>query len=253
MKTKNYLLVLSLSIPAFMPSVTLAIDMNASFDRKPITTLLAQFGEEGYVESAKRHQREFWDREIFRQQSEQSVRAEQRKDKERERVRLLAIKLESQRDYIGLGNLLATRGDDFTPEVVNAYQAAIAANPRSTIGYISLGNFWLTRGKLEESISSFNAAISIDPNSSTAHFGRALAIDTKGDIAGAIAGYSQTINIRPDATPYYNRALLKKYKLNDKIGAIQDFRQAARLYRLVGRTDEVGSSIRHLQDLGATE
>jgi tetratricopeptide (TPR) repeat protein len=248
MKTKKYLLILGLSIQASVSSAALAIDVDSSVYRKPRTTLFAQWGEsQGTI---MRKQAEAYEAQ---RQLRDYLERERQKDKERERVRLLAIKLESQRDYIGLGNLLATRGDSFTPEVVNAYQAAIAANPRSTIGYISLGNFWLTRGKLEESISSFNAAISIDPNSFDAHFGRARAKNKKGDIAGAVADYSQSININPDAAPYYNRALLKKYKLDDKIGAIQDFRQAARLYRLTGATDKVGHSISHLQDLGATE
>jgi tetratricopeptide (TPR) repeat protein len=247
MNTKNYLLVLGLSIPAFVPSVTLAMNVNTRLDREPAAILLAQYGS---LSPAQRQQEEII-QQGNRYFTELRQKKQQQEYEESERVRLLATKLEGQRDYIGLGDLYATH--EQTSNAARAYQAAIAANPRSTIGYISLGNFWLTQGKLEESISSFNAAISIDSNSFDAHFGRARAKNKKGDIAGAVADYSQSINISPDAAPYYNRALIKKYKLNDKIGAIQDFRQAARLYRLTGATDKVGHSISHLQDLGATE
>jgi tetratricopeptide (TPR) repeat protein len=254
MKTKNYLLVLSLSIPAFMPSVTLAMGANANFDRKPVTTLLAQFGGEGFIESARRHQIEFANQEMLRQQSEESVRAEQRKYKEQERVRLLAIKLEEKRDYIGLGDLLATQQGEGL-RVVRAYKTAIAANPRSPAGYISLGNFLSNQGNFEGSISSFNAAISVDPHSFDAHFGRARAKNGKGDFRGAVADYDRSINISPEDSvgAYYNRALLKKNRLNDRAGAIQDFRRAAQIYRVAGDSENSKLSISHLQDLGATE
>jgi tetratricopeptide (TPR) repeat protein len=253
MKTKNYLLVLGLSIPAFMPSVTLAMDANANFDRKPAATLLAQFGGEGYFESARRHQIESANREAQRYNHEQFLRARQREYVESERVRLLAIKLEEKRDYIGLGDLLATQQGEGL-RVVRAYKTAIATNPRSPAGYISLGNFLSNQGNFEGSISSFNAAISVAPNSADAYFGLALAKDSKGDVAGAIASYDRNVSLNPDASgAYYNRALLKKNKLNDRVGAIQDFRRAAQLYKSWGESENFKLSISHLQDLGATE
>ncbi len=56
-----------------------------------------------------------------------------------------------------------------------------------------------------------------------------------------------------DSVAYYNRAVLKYEKLNDRTGAIQDLRQAARLFREQGRTQDSQRAIGFLQQLGATE
>jgi hypothetical protein len=60
--------------------------------------------------------------------------------------------------------------------------------------------------------------------------------------------------INPEySAAYTNRAILKKNKLNDRAGAIQDFRQAARLFREQGQTQYLQNMIDRLRQLGATE
>jgi tetratricopeptide (TPR) repeat protein len=70
----------------------------------------------------------------------------------------------------------------------------------------------------------------------------------------SLADYNQAIIINPKYSGAYgNRGILKYDKLNDRTGAIQDFRQAARLYREEGDNHSAQIAIRALQQLGATE
>jgi tetratricopeptide (TPR) repeat protein len=73
-------------------------------------------------------------------------------------------------------------------------------------------------------------------------------------VQGALSDYNQAISLNPnDADVYNNRALLKYTKLKDRMGAIQDLRQAALLYREQGNTQNLQKIINILQQLGATE
>jgi tetratricopeptide (TPR) repeat protein len=73
-------------------------------------------------------------------------------------------------------------------------------------------------------------------------------------VQGALSDYNQAIFLNPkDADGYNNRAFLKYTKLKDRMGAIQDLRQAALLYREQGNTQNLQKIINILQQLGATE
>jgi tetratricopeptide (TPR) repeat protein len=70
-------------------------------------------------------------------------------------------------------------------------------------------------------------------------------------VQGALSDYNQAISLDPKySDAYYNRGVLKK---DDIQGAIQDFRQAARLYREQGQTQDLQDAIDRLRQLGATE
>jgi tetratricopeptide (TPR) repeat protein len=74
------------------------------------------------------------------------------------------------------------------------------------------------------------------------------------DPQGAVAEYSQAIAINPKlAQAYYNRGIAKREKLNDKPGAIKDFKVAARLFREQGLETSRQLTIYQLRRLGATE
>jgi hypothetical protein len=55
------------------------------------------------------------------------------------------------------------------------------------------------------------------------------------------------------AQAYYNRGIAKREKLNDKPGAIKDFKVAARLFREQGLETSRQLTIYQLRRLGATE
>jgi tetratricopeptide (TPR) repeat protein len=55
------------------------------------------------------------------------------------------------------------------------------------------------------------------------------------------------------ANAHYNRGNLKQYHLEDTQGAIDDFRQAAQLYRQQGKTSDLKDAINRLKELGVGE
>jgi tetratricopeptide (TPR) repeat protein len=74
------------------------------------------------------------------------------------------------------------------------------------------------------------------------------------DDKGALADYDTAISINPqDPDTYYVRGILKAKKLKDSAGAIEDFRQAAKLYRQKGNQEWLKNSISRLEELGAKE
>jgi tetratricopeptide (TPR) repeat protein len=81
---------------------------------------------------------------------------------------------------------------------------------------------------------------------------RAFAESGKGNYAAEVQIYSQIIRIDPQAAnAYYNRGLVKKNKLNDRVGAIQDFQSASAIYRQRGENYMFQDCINKLQSLGA--
>jgi Trypsin-like peptidase domain len=103
----------------------------------------------------------------------------------------------------------------------------------------------------------YNQAIAIDPKFIYGYLGRAEVkniwqIDR--DIQGAINDYSKVIDINPKlAYAYYMRGLLKESFLHDKNGAIQDLRQAAKLFREQGSINEFKKTLKELRKLGSSE
>jgi S1-C subfamily serine protease len=106
----------------------------------------------------------------------------------------------------------------------------------------------------QQAIQEFSTAIRLNPSYQYAYLMRALAYEQVQEFQKSLADYNQAIVINPkDSEAYYNRAILKKDKLNDIQGAIQDLRQAARLFREQGNTQNLQLAIGLLQQLCATE
>jgi tetratricopeptide (TPR) repeat protein len=73
-----------------------------------------------------------------------------------------------------------------------------------------------------------------------------------GDSQGAISDYNQAIKFKPDyADAYYNRGLLHK-KLRDNPKAINDFRQATKLYQQQNNQTGYQNSLDKLKELGVS-
>ena len=74
------------------------------------------------------------------------------------------------------------------------------------------------------------------------------------DSQGALADYNQAIALNPILSEAYNdRGVLKQEKLKDRAGAIEDLRQAAKLFRARGQTQYLQTTLSKLRQLGATE
>ncbi|MFA9201943.1 MAG: tetratricopeptide repeat protein [Candidatus Nanopelagicaceae bacterium] len=110
------------------------------------------------------------------------------------------------------------------------------------------------RSGRKEAVAQFSRAIKLNPRYTVAYFMRAYVQDDLQAYPQALADYNKAISLNPKlASAYYNRGLLKFQKLNDRTGAIQDFRQAARLFREQGNNQGYQLAIKSLQALGATE
>jgi tetratricopeptide (TPR) repeat protein len=89
---------------------------------------------------------------------------------------------------------------------------------------------------------------------SDVNFAEAYRENQSGRYENSLEKYSEIIALKPDfAAAYYNRGLIKKYRTNNEFGAIQDFRQAAKLYRQKNSDQELQDVIVQLRDSGATE
>jgi tetratricopeptide (TPR) repeat protein len=135
------------------------------------------------------------------------------------------------------------------------YNQAIAINPKLAIAYSNRG--LLKKDKLNDvqgALKDYNQAIVINPKDYYAYSNRGLLKIVKlKDDQGALRDFNQAIAINPKfAVAYNNRAYLK-IKSNDRIGAVKDFQQAAKLFREQGQTRYLQNAIEVLQELGATE
>ena len=110
------------------------------------------------------------------------------------------------------------------------------------------------RDSSSEALNFYDRAIALDPKFIDAYLGRA---EIKGfwsnNIQGEMDEYSKIIAIDPKfADAYYRRGLRRKY-LKNNAAAIQDFRQAAKLYQAQGDSDRLKKTLRELKELGSLE
>jgi tetratricopeptide (TPR) repeat protein len=104
----------------------------------------------------------------------------------------------------------------------------------------------------------YDRAISVDPKyyrSYQVYGDRGwLKYQKLNNYQGALADLNRAITINSEySIGYYRRALMKKSKLNDKAGAIQDYRQAARLFRKQGKAQSLQKVVEQLRLLGVSE
>jgi tetratricopeptide (TPR) repeat protein len=131
---------------------------------------------------------------------------------------------------------------------------AIRINPNDLESYIVRGNVKYASKDYQGALTDYNKVIALKPDYTLAYFNRGDVKYNLKDYQGALADYNQTIILNQKlAAAYSSRGLLKANKLNDRAGAIRDFRQAARLFREQGQTEYLQFAIKNLQLLNATE
>lgn len=103
-------------------------------------------------------------------------------------------------------------------------------------------------------LADYNKVIELDSKYAGAYNNRGILKAKQNDISGALADYNKVIELDPlPAHAYYNRGLLKERKLKDKKSAIQDFREAANLYRQQGDMSSERNAIDRLKELGISK
>src|SRR6266571_4835514 len=103
---------------------------------------------------------------------------------------------------------------------------AVAIDPGSSIGQLSLGLALARHGKLAEAIAHYEQALRIKPDHSAAHTNWGDALAQQGKPAEAIEHYQQALHIKPENALAHNNwgvALLHQGRLDE---AIEHFRQA---------------------------
>jgi spermidine synthase len=99
-----------------------------------------------------------------------------------------------------LGELRQAHGDE--AGAIEAWQTALAIDPRHFFTLIDLGKLYLTKQDLPRSIPYLERAIQVDPGSARAHHLRGLAYQAGGDNAQAALEYRKAL---PDAQ--YTRSI----------------------------------------------
>jgi tetratricopeptide (TPR) repeat protein len=117
-------------------------------------------------------------------------------------------------------------------------------------GYVGFG------GDLDRSgiLPDYNKAIELCPECVVYYYDRGNFKSKLNDLSGALADYNKAIELSPEyANAYKSRALLKEQKIKDRAGAIQDYRQAAKIYRKSNLSSDLQATIDKLKELGASE
>lgn len=83
-------------------------------------------------------------------------------------------------------------------DAVEAYDQAIAANPRFAEAYANRGNSLKELGQLEDALASINKAVAIDPGSTTAYYNRGIVLRALGSLQEARLSYERSIALDPN-------------------------------------------------------
>jgi tetratricopeptide (TPR) repeat protein len=106
-----------------------------------------------------------------------------------------------------------------------------------------------------KSVAYFDKAIRLCDICATLYASRGLSKYNLNDLTGAMADYNFSIKLErtyvDNAQTFYNRGMLKQFT-NDREGAIQDLREAAKLFRQKGKTEKYQNALNQLQKMNAT-
>lgn len=129
--------------------------------------------------------------------------------------------------YFNRGNVYSQLGQ--RKQAIASYDKAIEINPEDADAYFNRGNSYKAMGSKKRAIEDYTKALEINPEDAEAYYNRGNAYSEIGNRKRAIADYTKAIEINPeDPEVYYNRGNTYSELGNEK-RAIQDFKAAARL------------------------
>ncbi len=109
-------------------------------------------------------------------------------------------------------------------EAVNAYQHAVALNPRYAEAYGNLGNVLRETGNLTDAVNSYRKALTLNPTLADTHNNLGVAKKELGLPQEAISCYRKALELKPTHAEAYNNlglALMEVGTLHDAIAAFQ--------------------------------
>ena len=94
-------------------------------------------------------------------------------------------------------------------EAIEAYERAIALNPKMASAMVNLGTIFFHQRKWQKAEAQYTAAIAVDPQYALAVFNLANLYDERGDRDHALQYYEEALRINPRyGDAHYNLALL---------------------------------------------
>jgi Tfp pilus assembly protein PilF len=132
---------------------------------------------------------------------------------------------------------------------------AIALNPKYAKAYNQRAALKETHlNDKKGAMADYDKAIALNPKYAFAYLLRGSLKKSIEDYRGSEADLTQAIKIDPKyASAYFNRAGVRLGKLNNKAGAIADYRRAAKLFREQGDENFAELSVQILKTVGVTE
>jgi tetratricopeptide (TPR) repeat protein len=126
-----------------------------------------------------------------------------------------------------MGRYLADQKD--FPGAQSALEKSVQLDPKWIVARISLGDFYLARGKPADALSSYLAGVGIDSNSPDAHYSLGKGLESTGDVKAAEGEYRTALRLAPNSA-------LSHIALGDLLGrtartdaAIAEYETAANL------------------------
>src|SRR5205823_3447801 len=136
----------------------------------------------------------------------------------------VAIDPRSSIGQLSLGLALARHGK--LAEAVEHYEAALRLEPGYVDADYAWGNALARQGKLAEAVEHYEAALRVKPDHANAHTNAGAALVGQGKLAEAIEHYQQALRAKPDhadAHTNLGEALAQQGKLDE---AIEHYRRA---------------------------
>ncbi|MDR3747989.1 MAG: tetratricopeptide repeat protein [Acidobacteriota bacterium] len=112
--------------------------------------------------------------------------------------------------YTNQGDAALVKGD--CDKAIQAYNQAIAADPKSGRALAGRGSAYLDQGDYDRAISDFNEALRLDPKAARVFNARGAAYFAKGDYGKAIQDYDEAIRLDPKTgRAFMNRGMANLY------------------------------------------
>lgn len=129
--------------------------------------------------------------------------------------------------FIHEAALRAGRGE--YDRALDAYNCALALQPRSPIALNGRGNVYLNAGQNELALADFEALVALAPNNPIGHHNHGFALYNLGRYEAAIASFDRALTLDSEYALAYNSRGLAHFRAGNLEAAVADFERAIEL------------------------
>jgi tetratricopeptide (TPR) repeat protein len=130
--------------------------------------------------------------------------------------------------WASLGNLYKTARKDI-PKAVGAYEHAVEGLKKDKVVWANLGMAYYRNNQIDNALKALTTANSLDPNDAEIRFNLGTVRRQKGDLPGAIADLEVAVKLKPDDAQYVNNLGVAYRYAKREDDAIKAFQQAIAL------------------------